>query len=401
MTTDKRSLTPPPLFTARDIVRLISLAVAATFILWAMWKASDPRTWQWVRVFQNPKTRQPELVEKDTRPAISETEFLVIQSSSSQAAGVLGQFSVISPSPATFDAGVLGALAYEYVPLPPTDMRPPDILPDLVPNRDILRGARDRDVFLVDDPTDPLMALAKLDADARYHLIELARANSDETLAKEARKGVRYTALLEKPAEFRGQVVEIRGDLRWLKHFELKRPVPGMEFVYEGVIEVGGADQSYWVLFTDLPERFPPERNWNRLYLRDVTFRGYFLKVLKVNKPDGAKGNPRPAYLPVLIGHTLQLPPQAPGFDLLATVRLIGMILVVTVILGGLALWLYRRSERRYLAKMAEVRERARNRSAEITGAGAEGAPLPEFSFEPDLPDSRSSPPPNGAPKTE
>ena len=52
---------PPPLFQARDVVRLLMLALVIGFMVFAIHKASDPRMWQWVRIFgKQPAAQEPE-----------------------------------------------------------------------------------------------------------------------------------------------------------------------------------------------------------------------------------------------------------------------------------------------------------------------------------------------------
>jgi hypothetical protein len=78
----------------------------------------------------------------------------------------------------------------------------------------------------------------------------------------------------------------------------------------------------------------------------------------------------------VLVGYTVELPPPPPAenwFTLLLTVAIIvgGIVLVSAV-----ALYLYYRSERPYLEKMAQVRQRAAQRGeipTETTGTDASG----------------------------
>jgi hypothetical protein len=115
------------------------------------------------------------------------------------------------------------------------------------------------------------------------------------------------------------------------------------------------------VLFTELPKSFPPEREWDRLYLRDVQFDGYFLKVLRVDRPEESKSPVRASYIPVLVGRTVQL---LPPDSVAATVpwQTILLAFLVALGVGTIAMILYRRSERRYLAKMAEVRRRVEQR---------------------------------------
>jgi hypothetical protein len=276
----------------------------------------------------------------------------------------LAQFTIPTPTPAGLDAGVLGVLAGEYVPLPVEDKQSGAEANRSAPrpDRQWLDGAIDREVFLDEDEFSPATDPKRRDADARYHLLSLAKEATLAQLAADAKSNIRFTALLDKPREYRGEVVHVKGDLMWVQTFELQRPTPGMEHVYQGLIVVPGTGQSYGILFTDLPQHLPPERLWKRLYLRDATFDGYFLKVLKVALPADKNNPARTGIVPVLVGKSPVLPEPPPRFDLVGTLTTLGLILAAVLILGTLALWLYRRSERRYQLKMAEVRARAQAR---------------------------------------
>jgi hypothetical protein len=230
-----------------------------------------------------------------------------------------------------------------------------------VPQSEWLRGARDREPFLVEDPLDVDNEKWRADADARYYLIELVRRTKAQNLTAAARSDVRHTALLEKPEEYRGELIHIEGELLWVKTFELKRAGTGLPHIYEGLIEAGGR-RPYWILFTELPAGFPPEDAWSRLSLHGVHFNGYFLKVLRTDNPE-PRLKAKFLYFPVLVGKTVELPAPTPGWalrPLLWTILpVFGAIVVVVLVLS----WLYRRGERRYLAKMEEVRQRARQRT--------------------------------------
>lgn len=396
MSTHQETQKPQPLFRPRDFIRMLSLLVAAGFILWAMFKASDPRTWHWIAVFQRraPVTKVEPAVAAEA--PTTDSARLELQTNAQRAGGFLGVFTVPTLSPASLDGAILGVLAGEYVPLPEEDKAPARDANKLapVPDREWLQGALDREVFLDEDEhaqaTDP----KRRDADARYHLLSLAKEATREQLAADGKANVRFSALVDKPRDYRGEVIHIKGDLLWVQTFELQRPTPGMEYVYQGLIVVPGTGQSYGILFTDLPEHMPVERLWKRLYLRDVTFDGYFLKVLKVALPADKNNPARTGFIPVLVGRSPVLPTPPPQFDVIGTLTTIGVILAVALVLGTIALWLYRRSERRYLAKMAEVRARALSRGAVQSEADPAGPVFPDFmGIDPGSPPRRAGPP--------
>lgn len=363
MTRQQAPFETEPLFRPRDYIRLLSLVVAAGFILWAMMKSSDPRTWQWIAVFQR-KPAAAKIESEPPPPSLPDKQLpkVELQSATSRAGGILGLFALPVWTPAAVDAGILAVFADEFVPLDvePDDTSLPKNRSAPTPERHWVTGAIDHEVFLDEDETSQALDPKRRDADARYHLLALAKEATLQQLAADARSDIRYSALVSKPRDYRGAIVRVKGDLMWVQTFELQRPTPGMEFVYQGLMVVPSTGQSYGILFTDLPEHMPPERLWARLYLRNVTFDGYFLKVLKVQLPADRNNPARIGYIPVLVGKSPIIPEPPPVFDIYGALRTIGVILAVALIVGTVAMWIYRRSERRYLAKMAEIRARHR-----------------------------------------
>ena len=369
MALPRRHPPAPPLFRGGGLLRLLTLLVMLAFVLWAMARLGNPRAWRWLTGGGEPV---PAPTAPDPAPpATAPTAPLInpfYRDMASRAAYFLGQLGTPLSTPGAYAAGAAGVEALEYVP-PETLEAPPAVTTRRAPAPDprILRGAVDREAFLVDLPGEPpdLRPRYRLDADARYHLIDLAWKTKAADLAADSLRNVRYTALMERPDEYRGQIITIEGRLLWVRTFELKRSALPFDHIYEGVLEVDTTDQSYWILFTDLPPNFPPAKQWTTLYLDNVRFSGYFLKVLRVERPPDSRTKAQYVYAPVLVGHTVELPPPAPPpawQDVLWTLAPVALGFILVALL---ALWLYRRSERRYLEKMAEVRRRIEARPPE------------------------------------
>jgi hypothetical protein len=337
----------------------------------------NPRTWSWVENMNSqpsPAAAAAPANETTDLPADLNPRFT--QAYLSQIVGMLS----LTPDP-TVPAARAGltlssVYGYEHIPWPERPAAaakapPPGAARALAPSREILEGAIDRKGFLTDDPdeSDYTNARRKGDADARYHLIELAATASEQDLARIARTDVRYTALLQKPNDFRGQVFHIQGQLRWLKTFELSRDtIPGVKFVYEGLVTVG--PDAYWVMFPELPPGLPPRSEWNNLYVHDVSFSGYFLKVLLA---ENAKGK---FPFPVLIGRTLELPPAVASTTFASGFWTLAIVAGTAALILGIVFWLHGLGERRYAARLAAVRERARLEGADSTTTGT-AAPNP------------------------
>jgi hypothetical protein len=384
---------PPPLLRLRDVVRLVMLGIVMLLLVFVAHKASRPQTWRWVQGLGVPPDEQAKIA---SPAAPSEAQALALQLQGGQAAAYFASFTAPLPTPLNADAALAFPLHLEHVPLPEhivtrraESRRAP--LPDFA----VLAGAVDRELFLLDhaitteeSPENRTNERKRRDADARYHLLELAHGANAADLVADARSGVRYSSLVEKPMEFRGELIRVAGDLLWIKHFELTRQVPGLPHAYLGVVAFGRPDQAYWILFTDLPPGMPPEKEWSELYLRDVRFAGYFHKVLKVDHPreKGVK-----LYVPVLVGKSVELSGKGEErweFPLLATVSGIAAFLLLALLV---VLWL-RRGDRSHAERLAAIRAR----SNQAPPANAGGSLLPEFRFE----DNPAHPPPdrNGHP---
>jgi hypothetical protein len=240
------------------------------------------------------------------------------------------------------------------------------------PDAEVLAGAVDHQPFLVEHKDGFLTPPeTRRDADARYHLLLLAHSAKPGALEADGASGYRYTALREKPNDYRGQLVTIQGDLLWITHLELKRDLPGLHVCYQALITANKPDQGYWCLFTDLPEGLPPPQEWDRLYLHGVRFTGYFYKVLKADLP---KDNQKAKQIPVLIGKSLVLPmAAAESWSWLDMPYILAVMAVPVAMLGVFALVWHRRGERAHRKKMAEVEARRRQRIESVEfGSGPE-----------------------------
>jgi len=179
------------------------------------------------------------------------------------------------------------------------------------PSMKTLEGAADQEPFLAPaaDAIPELQASAKaqLDAQARYHLLNLAKDAVPAALEVDGRTDIRYQALLQKTNEYRGEVVRIQGDLISLSEpMEIHGKLPGIEVCYLGLMTDEQPTHQYLVLFTDLPADVPKNQTqWNQLYLRQVQFTGYFYKVAKFTNPRDKK---KTWMLPVLVGKSPILP---------------------------------------------------------------------------------------------
>ncbi len=399
---------PPPLMRPRELLRLVTLLGMMALIVVAMARFSRPGSWRWITSTGEPAAEVPKEpkveptlparppvskpAEPPPKPAVDNQALQQLQIDGVQMVGYWALASMLS-TPAhgveTWQRGMwmydASVWAYERLPFNLPKPIEPDPLPpglDLkllaadcgrwvvsyalrrapVPNPDVLEGALDRRPFLTENqanPNSPLRKEERGDADARYHLIDLALRANLEDLAADGRKDMRYTELIAKPWGYRGEVIHVEGDLISVQPMELLRKVDGLNHVYLGTLEVPATKQVYLILFTELPPNFPPEKRWPELYLRDVRFNGYFLKTAPPPTAGRAKGKAEGHFLPVLIGRTVELPPGSQREDWRTVLWTVAAVLGGVFLLGVAVFWFTRRSDRRYLEKMAEVRRRA------------------------------------------
>ncbi|MCS7166368.1 MAG: hypothetical protein RMI91_00315 [Gemmatales bacterium] len=387
-------------FRPGDLVRLALAISFLVLIVLAIVRFRNPATWHWVRnirsgdsaaqIFHNkeeaqaPVPGEPAESASPSKPAVEIFELGQFGLALAGATVTLTQTWAVQPLAVSLLS--LDALAYATpildAPLGSGPTKPSRLRYVLPPDRELLRGAQDREGFLVEPrelADNFVFRRARLDADARYHLISLvleqARANREgflQLLRQDALWNVPYELLCDKPHRYRGEVIGMQGTLVWVKRFPLERGGSGNlpEYIYHGVLEQGGSrHRPVWLLFTHLPDNMPPEKDWPRLFIHNATFIGYYLKVVGIEPPvepprSRASTKPQPArlYFPVLVGYTVELPPPPPGEDWISLLLLVTTIVGGIVLVSALALYIYYRSERRYLEKVAQVRERAAQR---------------------------------------
>jgi hypothetical protein len=238
------------------------------------------------------------------------------------------------------------------------------------PHLKTLEGAADQERFLIPAadalPEMQASAKAQLDAQARYHLLTLARDAVPNALEADGRTDIRYQALIQKPSEYRGEVVRIQGALISLSEpMEIHGKLPGMEIVYLGLMTDDQPNHQYLVLFTDLPPGIPKSQSqWSQLYLRNVQFSGYFYKVAKFPNP---KDKNKSWLLPVLVGKWPVLPEvvgETTDWFNLFTIFLAMAIPVVLIVL--IVPRYFRKSDARYESLMQRFKTR---RDEQVTKA--------------------------------
>ncbi|MFO0890199.1 MAG: hypothetical protein U0790_13800 [Isosphaeraceae bacterium] len=126
---------------------------------------------------------------------------------------------------------------------------------------------------------------------AYAYLLEKARAQGPQELARRSRRDVLLTHLWERPADYRGVPVHVLGTAMRVLRYESKLSRTG--WLYEAWIVTADASRyPYCCTFEEAPEGFPLGASVSER----VVFNGFFLKIMKYQAGDVARG------APVLVG---------------------------------------------------------------------------------------------------
>jgi hypothetical protein len=158
-------------------------------------------------------------------------------------------------------------------------------------------------------------------------LLERARARTSEDLAKETRRDIVMTHLWERPEHYRGVPIHLDGAALRVLRYESKLSRTG--WLYEAWIGTPDSGRfPYVCVFEDPPKGFPIGPNLSER----VVFNGYFLKIMKYEAADVARG------APLLVGRIGWDPsqsadaaaPPGSGSTLKWTLILLALMFVVT-----------------------------------------------------------------------
>lgn len=157
-------------------------------------------------------------------------------------------------------------------------------------------------------------------------LLERARARTPEELANDARRDILMTHLWERPEHYRGVPIHLDGTALRVLRYESKLSRTG--WLYEAWIGTPDSGRfPYVCVFESPPQGFPIGPNLSER----VVFNGYFLKVMKYEAADVARG------APLLVGRIGWDPSQSTdairpgsGSTLKWTLVLLALMFVVT-----------------------------------------------------------------------
>lgn len=227
-----------------------------------------------------------------------------------------------------------------------------------IPDKDLLRGVQDR---------KPILSRRESEDEVRAYcyLLALAANASRADLSRHARRDVSYRQLFNRPQDYRGEIIHIRGTLLRLE--ETKAPLAvhndGVRTIYEGWIKQSDSfTDPYCVIVTELPPGLKPAE---KLY-QEVFFDGYFFKryryATKELEERGGKLVQVQREVPLLIGKTFTLPPVAAEEDTVTAISSLfvtsAIVLILSIVGTGMFLsWWFRRGDREVQARVAEARK--------------------------------------------
>jgi hypothetical protein len=192
-------------------------------------------------------------------------------------------------------------------------------------------------------------------------LLERARARTPDELAGDARRDILMTHLWERPEHYRGVPIHLDGTALRVLRYESKLSKTG--WLYEAWIGTPDSGRFPYVgVFESPPEGFPIGPNLSER----VVFNGYFLKVMKYEAADVARG------APLLVGRLGWDPSQSPdaGAPGSGSTLKWTLILLALMFLATLARWIA--SFGRLLRRDARATTRSATRTDEIDPATLE-----------------------------
>lgn len=196
------------------------------------------------------------------------------------------------------------------------------------------------------------------EAQAYNYLVAHSSRVSQAELTKRGRRDITYVHLFEEPEKYRGQIVHVEGFLRRLIRLDAPKILQndGIKEIYEGWIFDKAVNNHYCVIVTEIPEDFARRIQAGEPFNDAVSFHGYFFKKYRYKTAELDK-NKRQVWrdAPLLIGHSLVLPPSGPS----ATAEMMPIILFTiggTIVLAVFLAWWFRRGDRAVQSRLANTR---------------------------------------------
>ena len=303
---------PPPYLNSRDQWRMLRLVGLLALVLIAMNVAANPENWRWMFPEETaPANQKPP-------PSLEEVDFAV----------QLDDPDALPPD--VFRSEPDGD---EARPAEPATKIDPENCRDVRIDPELLSGVRDN-----------TLGVRRSEADAFYLVLAQARDVPARCLREAARDDVAFAVLMTDSEHFRGLPVTVTGEIKRLNSVDASENPFGIERFYESwLFTPDSGDNPYRIVTASVPEGLPQGDIDEETRVR-VT--GYFFK----REGYAAQGGLHTA--PLLIGKTLErLPARADGIPAgrnLPIARLLVIIAAAVIVLLGLTLWQFSRSDRRF-----------------------------------------------------
>lgn len=176
---------------------------------------------------------------------------------------------------------------------------------------------------------DNTLAIRHDESQAFYRILAHIRDLSRTVLEAAARTDVQYLNLMQEPDQYRGQLIQIRGDLKRLNRFTANDNRYEVDTLYEGwIFTADSGSHPFRVLATNLSPELSPGLDLDI----PVTVEGYFFKKEGYDSPGGLQ------LAPVILAKQIDKyrPNSSPPADLGMLPYMIAIGVVFAIAFGGI-----------------------------------------------------------------
>lgn len=299
---------PRPLLRGYERMRLLTLLIMLGVIGMLMFRAKDPKTWA---MFDR-LAEEPQLVKDADAPATG---------AEPTSGGTPTESAVSADEPEILgDANVRQEAAKALENLPAIDEDAEE------------RAALQEELQVVEDKA----AFQRFEMPAYYRLFRWVMDQSAEKMQKKAIKNVRFGELIDRPAAYRGKLIDIRLKVqRVLPHKDLEENPAGLKTVWE---LLGYNDSSGVNIYMCVAPELPPDMPYGERVIEDGRFVGYFFKLQAIEDGEGKR-----RAMPVIVGRFLwdrpisqKSDPQKQAQEFLWGLAVVGIIGLVVILRWGL-----------------------------------------------------------------
>ena len=190
----------------------------------------------------------------------------------------------------------------------------------------------DNELLLIEDKTH----LDGLEMGSYWRLLSWVKDQSTAELGQRARRDVLFTHLIQRPSQYRGELIHLKLNLKRSIRFEAGVNRLGVKWLYEAW---GGTSDShsypYCIVFTDWPKGMPLGEGIDE----EVTVDGYFLKHMRYESRDE-----KIRFAPLIVGRLNwhENPSQSGGSKQVNSNFIwIGVLVGMGAVVLGLGVWMF------------------------------------------------------------